>query len=51
MSQDLKSANSAKIGKGFTDARENLNLSIEEVASKALINICLLYTSPSPRDS
>jgi transcriptional regulator with XRE-family HTH domain len=39
MSQDLKSANSAKIGKGFSDARKNLNLSIEEVASKALINI------------
>ena len=39
MSQDLKSANSAKIGKRFLDARANLNLSIEEVASKSLINI------------
>ena len=29
MSQDFKSANSAKIGKGFSDARENLDLSIE----------------------
>ena len=39
MSQDFKSANSAKIGKGFSDARENLDLSIEEVAAKSLINI------------
>ena len=39
MSQNLKSANSAKIGKSFSDARENLNLSIEEAASKSLINI------------
>ena len=42
MNQDFKSAksaNSAKIGKGFSDARENLDLSIEEVASKSLINI------------
>ena len=39
MSQDLKSANSAKIGKRFLNARANLNLSIEEVASKSFINI------------
>ena len=39
MSQDFKSANSAKIGKSFSNARENLNLSIEDVASKSLINI------------
>ena len=39
MSQDFKSANSAKIGKGFLNAREKLNLSIEEAASNSLINI------------
>ena len=39
MSQDFKSANSAKIGKVFFDARENFNLSLEEISSSSLINI------------
>ena len=39
MSQDFKSANSAKIGKVFFDARENSNLSLEEISSHSLINI------------
>ena len=39
MSQDFKSANSAKIGKVFFDARENSNLSLEEISSRSLINI------------
>ena len=56
MTENLKSARSAKIGKVFKVARKELGLTKVEVSNSAFMNIryinaiCLLYTSPSPRD-
>ena len=43
MSEDIKSASSAKTGKIFLDSREVLGLTSQQVSEQAVMNLSLIH--------